>query len=198
MRFIRADVAGDLRRYGEVMAAAVTALAGVLVAVQGGLILIPMGGLIAMVGAGWAVVAARRAVFLRAVGAPGIVEVDEGQIGYFGPRFGGHVAIADLAELRLVTAEGHRQWRLRTGDGQVLLVPVAARGAAALHDAFAVLPAVDMTALARALEGGAGPVVLWRRAATGPAAPASGGTPGSGGSITRFHDPGSGGPSGRA
>ncbi len=193
MNFVRPALAADLRRYGEVMVAAAVTLAGVLIAAQGGLILVPSGGILALAGGGWTVTAIRSAVFRGPVRAPGIVDVDEGQIGYLGPSFGGYVALADLAELRIVTVAGHRQWRLRTTDGQVLLIPVAAKGAEALHDAFAVLAGIDMTALARALAGPPKTSVLWSR---GPSRPLpEGSAPVA--SITRIHDGPPGGPSRR-
>jgi hypothetical protein len=77
-------------------------------------------------------------------------------------------------ELRLVTLRGRRLWRLKQGDGQVLLVPVDAAGAEALFDVFAALPGLDMRALLAALspEGAGGGTalvageamqVIWRR-----------------------------------
>jgi len=112
------------------------------------------------------------------VAAPGVVEVDEGQIAYLGPAFGGFVALPDLVEIRLVTMRGRRLWRLRQTDGQVLLIPVDATGAERLFDAFASLPGMDMAALVAALSPGtaaapggliAGPDmrVLWRRPGAG-------------------------------
>ena len=59
---------------------------------------------------------------------PGVVEVDEGQVGYLGPTFGGYVALPDLVELRLIAIRGQRLWRLKQADGQALLIPVAAAG----------------------------------------------------------------------
>jgi hypothetical protein len=118
-----------------------------------------------LVAAGWTVIALRRLRFLRPVTAPGLVEVDEGQVGYFGPTFGGMIALSDLSELRLCEWHGARQWRLATGDGQVLLIPTEAQGAERLHDAFATLPGIDMAALARSLTARAAPLApLWTRA----------------------------------
>jgi hypothetical protein len=80
------------------------------------------------------------------------VEVDEGQVGYLGPSFGGFVALPDLVEVRLVTMYGRRLWRLKQADGQALLIPVDAAGAERLFDAFGSLPGMDMAALLAALE----------------------------------------------
>jgi len=178
---IRPEVAAALRRGREVIAAAAVALAGLWLLTLGGWVLTPVGvGLIALA-FGLAVLALRRLRFWRGVAAPGVVEVVEGQISYFGPAAGGFVALPDVIELRLVVMHGRRHWRLKQGDGQALLIPVAATGAAQLFDAFASLPGLDSQALVAALErgaaaaGGRSPVaarhdasvigpVIWRRA----------------------------------
>jgi hypothetical protein len=111
------------------------------------------------------------------VDAPGMVEVDEGQVGYFGPGDGGFVGLPELVELRLITVRGGRFWRLKQADGQALLIPVDAAGAERLFDAFASLPGMDTQALVTALAPLPvnGPsrgsvvaisdsVVIWRRA----------------------------------
>ena len=126
---IRPELRVRLHRWREVIAAGMALAFGLWVAAQGGLVLTPLGLALAALALGWGVVALRRLRFQLAVGAPGIVEVDEGQVGYFGPSFGGFVSLSDLAELRLTEFHGKRQWRLRTLDGQVLSVPIDAAGA---------------------------------------------------------------------
>jgi hypothetical protein len=93
----------------------------------------------------------RRMRFSTITDAPGVVEVDEGQIRYLGPQIGGEVGLPDLAEIRLVSLRGKRLWRLRQVDGQTILIPIDALGADALFDAFASLPGIDMGAFASAL-----------------------------------------------
>lgn len=154
-----------LRRWREVIAAGAVAAAGLWLLSLGGYVLVPAGAALTALAAGWAMIALRRIRFLRGVGAPGLVEVDEGQVGYFGPTFGGFVALADLAELRLAEFHGARAWRLKTQDGQVLLIPVDAAGAERLYDAFAALPGIDMARVTAALDHGQPTLPLWRRAA---------------------------------
>ncbi len=140
----------------------------------GGVVLVTLGAAVIALGVGWAVLAWRRMRFAQGVDAPGVVEVDEGQIGYLGPSFGGYVALPDLAELRILTLQGRRLWRLKQADGQVLLIPVDAAGADQLFDAFASLPGMDTATLMAALQpdppGGANVVamnsanrVVWQR-----------------------------------
>lgn len=161
MTLMRVEIAAGLVRWREVLAAAALSLAGLWLIGLGGYLLVPVGMAMLPLAAGWALVALRRMRFRQLVNAPGVVEIDEGQIGYFGPAFGGFVASAELVEIRLLDIAGLRQWRLRTRDGQVLLIPVAAAGAERLFDAFAALPGADMAALSAALAGPLRPGPLW-------------------------------------
>jgi len=160
-----------LKRHRETIGAMAIALLGLWVAAQGGLILIPLGLLIAALGAALAVTAWRRARFTQGVHAPGMVELDEGQVGYLSPEMGGYLSLNDLTEIRLMTVRGTRMWRLKQADGQALLIPVDAAGADRLFDAFANLPGLDTAALVAALdspppENLAEARVIWRRQAT--------------------------------
>jgi hypothetical protein len=151
MSFIRAEVLAGLIRGREVILGGLVAAAGVWLAWLGGYFLGPLGLAVLAFGCGWAVLAWRRLRFAQSGDAPGLVEVNEGQIAYFGPRLGGAVGVPDLAEIRILTLRGRRVWRLKQGDGQTILVPVEAAGADQLFDAFAALPGMDTAALVAAL-----------------------------------------------
>jgi hypothetical protein len=170
MSLVRPPIRAFLVRRREVIAAGLIAVFGVWLMVLGGWFLTPLGALVIAFAVGWVVIALRRMRFLRGISAPGMVEVDEGQVGYFGPAFGGFVALADLDELRLSEMGGTLQWRLKTLGNEVLLVPVTATGAEKLFDAFAALPGIDMAAISAALERGVGTLPLWRRRKLHPAA----------------------------
>ena len=120
---IRPEVGALARRWREVIAAAALAAFGLWTLSGGGYVLLPLGLAIVALAAGWGLIALRRIRFLRGIDAPGFVEVDEGQVGYFGPTFGGFVALADLAELCLAEHYGARAWRLRTGDWRSIFFP---------------------------------------------------------------------------
>ena len=178
MTLIRPELAARLTRWREPIAAAALGLGGIWVATRGGWLLGPLGAGIILFAAGWAAMALRRLRFVADVAAPGMVEVDEGQVGYLGPAFGGYVALPDLVELRLLTMRGQRLWRLKQADGQALLIPVDAAGADRLYDAFASLPGMDTGALVAALApagGGSGrslsadavSTLIWRRSGRG-------------------------------
>ena len=162
MTWVRPEVADLLARFREVIAAAGVVALGIWVALPGGYLLVPVGAALMALGFGWAVLAWRRMRFERGLSgagqeAPGIVEIDEGQIGYLGPGAGGFVGLADLVELRLLTLRGRRVWRLKQSDGQALLIPVDAAGAEALFDGFVALPGMDAATLIAALHPGPGP-----------------------------------------
>lgn len=178
MSLIRPEVTAAIRRGREVMAALGVCGVGLWLVWLGGYLLVPLGIAVAGVGAAWGLQALRRIRFAQNIGAPGLVEVDEGQVGYFGPGIGGFVGLPDLVELRLVSISGRRMWRLKQADGQALLLPVDAAGAERLFDAFASLPGMDTQALVAALDakrpvavghGGVANVsdslVIWRRPA---------------------------------
>ena len=175
---IRPELRAALWRGREVIAAGAVVAFGLWVAAQGGYVLLPFGLLVAVFGVGLGVQAWRRLRFAQGADAPGVVEVDEGQISYMGPALGGFVSVPELVELRLVTLRGRRLWRLKQADGQALLVPVDATGAEGLFDVFAALPGMDMPALLAVLEpegkasgtamvAGETMRVVWRRVGKG-------------------------------
>lgn len=161
---IRPELIARFRPWREVIAAALTAVFGVRVFAQGGLLFRPLGGAILAVALLWGIGAWRRRRFMVAIGAPGLVEIEEGAIRYFGARaLGGEVALRDLNQIRLLRLDGHAHWRLRTRDGQALLIPVEAAGANALADAFAALPGFDLRAASAALAASHAMTTVWQR-----------------------------------
>ena len=170
MSHVRSEVTAALVRTREVILALGVVAFGVWLTWLGGYVLVPAGLFVVGIGAAWGMQALRRLRFAQGVDAPGMVEVDEGQIGYLGPEAGGFVGLPDLVELRFLTISGRRMWRLKQADGQALLVPVDAAGAERLFDAFASLPGMDTQVLVSALDqrietGVSDSLVIWRRGA---------------------------------
>lgn len=163
MSLIRPEVAALLARWREVLAALALALLGLWWALgsPGLLGWLGWGGVV--LGLGLALGALQRMRFAVAGEAPGIVELDEGEIRYFGPRGGGVLALDQIAALSLSADAGF--WLIETGAGSILAIPRAARGGEALFDAFASLPGLDIPALLRAVAQGPGARVrpVWRR-----------------------------------
>ena len=175
---IRPEVLALLRRSQEVIAALALMAFGVWMMALGGYLLLPVGLGVVAIATTWGVMAWRRMRFAQSVDAPGLVEVDEGQIGYLGPQIGGFVNLPDLIELRLIGLRGRKLWRLKQNDGQAILIPVDAQGADRLFDAFASLPGMDTSVLVGALQAparsgstalsiAAETQVIWRRQGKG-------------------------------
>jgi hypothetical protein len=152
LALIRPAMRTHLQRWREVLLALIAAALALWITARGGYFFVPLGLVMLAAAAAWAIAALRRMRFAQHVAAPGLVEVDEGQIGYLGPEFGGYVALQDLVELRLVRMYGRRMWRLKQADGQAVMIPVDAAGADRLFDAFASLPGIDTAALIAALD----------------------------------------------
>ena len=178
MTLIRPEVTALIWRWREVMWSWVVVGVGLWLMALGGYVLMPIGAVIGGIGLVLAVTAFRRMRFEQAVDAPGVVEVDEAQVGYLGPELGGFLSLPELVELRTLSLRGRRVWRLKQDDGQALLIPVDAKGADRLFDAFANLPGMDTGALVAALAPSSLPKaaaltlaaetrVIWRRQGKG-------------------------------
>lgn len=161
---IRPELVARFRPWREVIAAGLTGALGIWIFAQGGLLFQPLGGAILALAVLWGRGAWRRRRFAIPIGAPGLVEVEEGAIRYYGARaLGGEVALRDLSQIRLIRLQGRTHWRLRTRDGEALLIPVEAAGAAALADAFAALPGFDLGRASAALASGDALRLVWQR-----------------------------------
>ncbi|SFC93132.1 hypothetical protein [Tropicimonas isoalkanivorans] len=156
MSFIRPELARTFLRWREVLAGLAASVAGLWLAGLGGPAMLVLGGLVTAASLALSVLAWRRMRFRVEVEAPGVVEIDEGRISYFGPLMGGAVDLSELVEIEVIDVAGRRRcWRLRQADAQTLLVPMAAAGAERLYDHFAILPGMDSSALLGALSGNA-------------------------------------------
>lgn len=180
MPLIRPEAARALARWREVMAAGGVLAAALWLGTRPGWLLPPVGAVLGLAALAWGLVALRRLRFAGPGGAPGVVEVVEGQIAYFGPEGGGFVAVGEIVEIAVILDAGRRRAiRLVPADGPALTIPMAAEGAARLHDALARLPGIDLGRLAAA--PGARPVGrLWRHPSRGrlvaPGSPGGDGT----------------------
>ena len=90
-----------------------------------------------------AIAGAQRALFRRDSDGPGVVQLVERRIAYFGPLTGGAMDMADVTMLALEPAAYPApHWIIAGIGGQVLEIPVNAKGAEVLFDAFASLPGI--------------------------------------------------------
>jgi len=168
MSFIRPEAARGILRWVEpVIGAGVLALLIRLI-----LLRLPEGSvfgwlaLIVSVPVGlWLRAALGTALAARQSPAPGIVVIREGEVGYFGPEYGGFVALDDLREVLIAPPGRHRDaaWMLRAGMVD-LVIPAGAEGADALLAELTALPGFpDLDAAATLRREDAGVRVIWRR-----------------------------------
>ncbi len=165
MAFLRPEVKEGLLRWRETLAGLAVAGYGLWLAAGGRGLDLWFGLAVAFAGAAMAWAGWQLARFRRARGGPGVVQVDERRIAYFGPVTGGIVALDDLERLEIGPGpSGHPVWRLFHEGGVPLEIPVNAEGAEVLFDAFAALPGLRLEPMLRALEGPPGqPAVIWQK-----------------------------------
>ncbi len=164
MSFVRPEAMQSLTRWREV-------LIGGAVLVLGAWWVLGTGGLLHWIGyavaaVGLALIAAgiQRARFRGARGGAGVVQVDEGQIAYFGPLTGGAVARSEMTALLIDPTGKPAHWVLRQPGQPDLHIPVNAEGAEALFDAFAALPGLRTEyMLSQMSASGDQAVVIWQK-----------------------------------
>ena len=162
---IRPEALARLRKWREALIGGGLMAAGLWQMLQPGLILPGLGALLALAGLSLGLVGLRRIRFRAGGEGPGIVQVVEGQISYFGPHGGGFMALDEITRLWL-SADG-TDWLIRAQDGRHLSVPRAARGAEALFDTFATLEGLDIAQLLRRIEAAPSLTdqLIWQRKA---------------------------------
>ncbi|MCR8726611.1 hypothetical protein [Frigidibacter sp. ROC022] len=164
MSFIRPEVRSGLWRWRET-------LAGLLVGGFGLWGAIGSEGAAEMLGYAFTVAGAvltfagiQRARFRIGSDGPGLVEVTEGQVTYFGPNDGGTIAVNDIALVELdPKARPHASWLLTENGQPPLAIPTTAQGADALFDVFAALDGIRTERmLAELKKSPSKRVVIWQ------------------------------------
>ncbi|WP_226782959.1 hypothetical protein [Oceaniglobus trochenteri] len=147
--FIRPELRAALAPWREALLGAALVLFGLYWALWGGGLMRWVGGAILLAGVAIALPAVRRARFPGAGNGPGMVDVDERQITWFGPDGGGAISIDAIVRVEFDTRQG-RTWVFHTDGAAPLRVPADAAGADKLFDALAPLPGLDYDAAIRA------------------------------------------------
>lgn len=164
MTFIRPAARDALWQWREVLAAIALVALGVFWLLRSQGLLFWVGGSVVMVGLGLLWVAVPRARFHSDGGGPGVVQIVEGQISYFGPLTGG---VLDLDQLSSVVwdATGHpAHWELRANGVDPLYIPSTATGVDGLFEAFQTLPGLSVARLMTVRRETDGRHVVWRKA----------------------------------
>jgi len=116
-----------------------------------------------------------RAAILSALAAhddegPGIVQIDERRIAYFGPEAGGIASINEIHSIDIAAPDPsvwiyEARWILRgEGEEAALSIPATAKGAEGLADAFSALPGFEPARAIAALHAQEGArSTIWRR-----------------------------------
>jgi len=168
--FFRPEAKAALWKWREVLVAALMALLGLWWIIGPGRLLALPGWALVIGGVALAFVGVQRARFRGTGDGAGAVQVDEGQIAYFGPLTGGVVDMRAMERLSLDTTATPAHWRLDAPKQAPVMIPVNAAGSDALFDAFATLPGLRTERMLSELRGGRSHVVvIWERKPLRPA-----------------------------
>ncbi|MEL6520124.1 MAG: hypothetical protein AAFQ66_04125 [Pseudomonadota bacterium] len=160
MSFVREEVRVLFVRWQEVLAALALVLIGLFVATRGGFFLVGVGGVLLALGSLWAWVAYRRLAFLAKGDAPGLVEIDEGEITYLAPYGGAQMELDGIS--RVLIDPARACWILESNETAPLSIPLEAKGAATLFDALCSLPGFSAQTALQARSAKAR-VLVWER-----------------------------------
>ncbi len=146
--FLRPEVRAFFWRWREIVLAGVVASLGLWWVLGGVGITVWLGYIFIAIAIGWAVAGFQRARFAQNGDGPGVVQIRERRLGYFGPLDGGVIDVEDLTKLELDPASHPEpSWVLSGVGGQRIAIPINAKGADDLFDVFAALPGIKTEAV---------------------------------------------------
>jgi hypothetical protein len=152
MSFLRPEAKAQLVRWRETLAGLGAAALGLWLVLTAYGVLFGLGVVLILGGAALAVAGVQRARFRQGSDGPGVVQIVEGRITYFGPWGGGAASLDRLAWLEVVPVPGAAgAFMLIEEEGERLEIPLDARGADRLFDVFAALPGFDTRAMLSAM-----------------------------------------------
>jgi hypothetical protein len=124
-----------------------------------------LGFAIAALGAMLLVAGVQRGRFRQGSDGPGIVQITERRLAYFGPLDGGVMDINDLSRLSFdPTGHPAPYWILTGPEEGDIAIPTTATGAEALFDAFSSLPGIQTETMLGVLsDPPEHRVVIWSR-----------------------------------
>ncbi len=164
MSFIRPEAQAALWRWRELIAAGLMLALGLNWALWGLGFWVAAGWALIVLGVIAALIGGQRLRFRLGHGGPGVVQVDEGQISYFGPLTGGAVASSEIERLLVDHTAKPAHWVLEQPDQPPLHIPVNAEGNEALFDAFSALPGLKVERMLTELRRpGPHQTVIWEK-----------------------------------
>lgn len=161
---IRAEAKQKLWRWREVLFAIIIIGLGYFWIVSFFGLLRWLGVVLTIIGGALLLIGFQRGRFRSDQDGPGIVQVVEGQIAYFGPAEGGLIAISEMTRISLVMLNEARCWKLEQPSLATLYIPVTANGTDQLFDAFATLPGLRIESMVQKLaQDTAKSILVWER-----------------------------------
>ncbi|MHA6326236.1 hypothetical protein [Roseivivax sp. CAU 1753] len=166
MSFVRPEAQAVLRRWREALAGfALIAIGGLVYLGALGWVFAAFGAVLALAGAVLAFIGVQRGRFRSGEDGPGVVNVTEGRLAYFGPLSGGVADLDDVTQILIDRSATPDHWCIEHRSGPSLYIPLTAAGADGLFDAFAGLPGFDTEAMLREMHRkGTGRALIWARA----------------------------------
>lgn len=156
--FLRPEAKATLSRWRETLIGAAVLGLGLWLALTRFGFLSWLGWIVAALGLALIYTGVQHLRFRSLGQGPGVVEITERRVAYYGPVVGGVADMDLLARLELIP--GH--WRLTSLTGESLQIPVNATGAEALYDLFASLPGLRTEAMLQTLGAKPdAPVTVW-------------------------------------
>lgn len=156
MSFIRPPVVAHFSKWREAYLVAIVLLFGFWLFMRGSaslnLILQGVGLVVTVAGIFMLRATIQRIRFKRSQKAPGIVDVTEREISYYGPMHGKTISLDSLQKIELRESEYFAaSWVLHNTEGDPMIVPTSAKGSERLFDAFSSLSGVKMNDLVAAI-----------------------------------------------
>lgn len=163
--FFRPAAKAALWRWRDVIAGGLIALLGIWWAWTALGPVAWMGYITVIVGAAIIVTGIQRGRFRQGGEGPGVVQVIERRLAYFGPLSGGVMDLEELTRLQFdPTGHPDPNWVLTGPEAREIAIPITAKGADVLFDAFSTLPGIRTEKLLGVLNTQTShSVVIWSR-----------------------------------
>lgn len=163
--FIRPEAKATLWRFRDVIVAVAVGALGLWLIWRGFGVVQWLGYAVVLVGAVLLVTGLQRARFRQGDDGPGVVQITERRIAYFGPLNGGVVNLEEVSMLGYdPTSHPSPTWILTGPEDRQIAVPINASGAEALFDTFVLLPGIRTDQLLKTLENPPErQIVIWSR-----------------------------------
>ena len=164
MIFIRPELRHAIWRFRDALFGFAVLSLGLYWAINSFGFIAILGISLVVAGALLAVAGIQRGRFRHGFGGAGVVQIDEGQVTYFGPYHGGSVVIGNIEKVELdPTNRFARVWVIFDRDAGPIRIPTDAAGADALFDVFANLEGMDTERMLTELQSDHDiPVIIWQ------------------------------------